>query len=382
MSTSQELKSAIERIRSTPFPDNERAVEIKVILPLLGALGWDVHGAEVRYQYKVSGTRSRSQGVVDIALLGARGALCFIEAKNTDERLDNHVSQLLGYAFYEGVVLCALTNGREWWLYLPREGGKPETRRFSQLNLEADTSDDLAEQMQLFLAKNNLESGQAERAGKERLLGSRERDIWQQMLERPHRGLVQTITDHIEQETGTRPSQSRVAALLSETRFGAVVLGSDTSSGGGGGEKSETDVPSLSSTAASTAVKRERRPSRKIFGVRIWGEYKEVKNWVAAYVMLANELYKRNAASFYNRVEALGRGGSSKYPWFSYEKEECSTPLVPAKYLEGSNPSIFVYVHGSSDVTIRKIERLLELFGYSSDDTNVWETITEQSPTE
>ena len=382
MTSSQELKSAIERIRSTPFPDNERAVEIKVILPLLGALGWDVHGAEVRYQYKVSGTRSRSQGVVDIALLGARGALCFIEAKNTDERLDNHVSQLLGYAFYEGVVLCALTNGREWWLYLPREGGKPETRKFAQMNLETDSSDDLAEQMRLFLAKNNLESGQAERAGKERLLGSRERDIWKQMLEGPHRGLVQTITDHIEQETGTRPSQSRVAALLSETSFGAAVLKGEASLGGGvgGGEKSETAPPSTSSvaaSAASTAVKRERRPSRKIFGVRIWGEYREVKNWVAAYVMLANELYKRNTEDFYNRVEALGRGKASKYPWFSYEEEACSVFASPAKHLEASNPRIFVRVHGSIDALVRKIERLLEVFGYSSDDTNVWETVTE-----
>ena len=375
MYSSQVLKSAIERIRSTPFPDNERAVEIKVILPLLSALGWDVHGDRVRYQYKVGGTRSRSQGVVDIALLGARGALCFIEAKNTDERLDNHVSQLLGYAFYEGVVLCALTNGREWWLYLPREGGKPETRKFAQMNLEADTLDDLAEQMQLFLARNNLESGQAERAGKERLLGKRERDIWKQMLESPHRGLVQTISDHIEQETGTRPSQSRVAALLSETSFGTAVLGSDAGAGVAEDEKTETET-SMSSAASSTDVKRKRSPAKKIYGVRIWGEYREVKNWVAAYVMLANELYKRNTEDFYSKVVTLGRGKASKYPWFSYEKEECSTPLLPAKYLEASNPRIFVYVHGSADVTIRKIDRLLEVFGYSSDDTNIWETVT------
>ena len=275
-------------------------------------------------------------------------------------------------------MLCALTNGREWWLYLPREGGKPETRKFAQLNLETDSSDDLAEQMRLFLAKNNLESGQAERAGKERLLGSRERDIWKQMLEGSHRGLVQTITDHIEQETGTRPSQSRVAALLSETSFGAAVLGSEASAGGGGDdEKIATGTPSISSTAASTAVKGGRRPSRKIFGVRIWGEYREVKNWVAAYVMLANELYKRNTEDFYSRVEALGRGGSSRYPWFSYEKEACSVFASPAKHLEASNPRIFVRVHGSIDALVRKIERLLEVFGYSSDDTNVWETVTE-----
>ncbi len=373
MSSSQDLKSAIKRIRSTPFPDNERAVEIKVILPLLSALGWDIHGAEVRYQYKVSGTRSRSQGVVDIALSGARGALCFIEAKNTDERLDNYVSQLLGYAFYEGVVLCALTNGREWWLYLPREGGKPETRKFAQLNLEADTPDDLAEQMQLFLAKSNLESGKAERAGKERLLDKRERDIWKQMLERPHRGLMLTITDHIEQETGTRPSQSRVAALLSETSFDAPVLGSVSNlvkqGDAAGANQSMSDGTSI------PGGKRKIASPTRVKGVRLWGEFKEDSTWSLAYASLANELYKKHPDEFFQKVESLGRG--SKFPWFSYKKEACSRGYSQAKPLVDSHPTIFAFVSMSAHNLVKRSEKLLEMFGYPSDDTNIWEIITE-----
>ena len=371
----QELTTVIERIRSTQFPDNERAVEIKVILPLLSALGWDVHGDKVRYQYRVSGTRSREQGVVDIALFGARGALCFIEAKNTDERLDNHVSQLLGYAFYEGVVLCALTDGREWWLYLPREGGKPETRKFAQMNLGTDSTDLLAEQMQLFLAKNNLESGQAERAGRERLLGKRERDIWKQMLEKPHIRLVETITDCIEQETGIRPSQSRVAALLSETSFDVPVLSSvsnlvkkdDAVSRATQGTSDGTNAP----------VGKRRIASQKVKGVRLWGEFKEVDTWVSAYVALANELYKRHPDEFLAKAKDIGKK-TNKYSWFSYREEECTTPLLSAKFLEDSDPRIFVHIHGASYTLIRKSKKLLETFGYPKDDTNIWEIITEQ----
>ena len=370
----QELKTVIERIRITPFPDNERAVEIKVILPLLGALGWDVHGAEVRYQYKVSGTRSRSQGVVDIALFGPRGALCFIEAKNTDERLDNYVSQLLGYAFYEGVVLCALTNGREWWLYLPREGGKPETRKFAQLNLETDTPDDLAEQMQLFLAKSNLESGKAERAGKERLLDKRERDVWKQMLERPHRGLVQTITDHIEQETGTRPSQSRVAALLSETSFDAPVL-SSVSTLANKDDAASRAKQGASDTASASGGKRKVAPPTKVKGVRLWGDFKEANSWNSAYASLANELYKKHPDEFFQKVESLGRG--SKFPWFSYDKEACSKRYNPAKPLEDSHPTIFAFVSMSANNLVTRSRKLLETFGYPSDDANIWEVVTE-----
>ena len=364
MSPLQNLKSAIEHIRSKPFPDNERAVEIKVILPLLSALGWDVHEDEVRYQYKVGGTRSRSQGVVDIALFGARGALCFIEAKNTDERLDNHVGQLLGYAFYEGVVLCALTNGREWWLYLPREGGKPETRKFAQLNLGTDTSDDLSEQMQLFLSKNNLESGQAESAGKERLLGSRERDIWKQMLEKSDRGLVEAIMSRIERETGTRPSQSRVSALLSETHFGVSTIGSDTEIARPVRREVRTEPKKLTMT-----------PPPKIYGVRLWGQLTEVQNWSSAYILLGNELYKRHSDKFFETAKVLS---GSRYPWFSYDKEACSTTVREAKFLEASSPRIYVLVPGKVENIRKMTKRLLEAFGYSSEDTNIWETITEK----
>ena len=413
----QDLKTAIERIRNTPFPDNERAVEHKVIIPLLIALGWDVRGAEVRYQYEIGGTRSREQGVVDIALFGARGALCLIEAKNTDEQLDKHVNQLLEYAFYEGVVLCVLTNGREWWLYLPREVGKPVTRKFSELNLETDTLDALEEQMLLFLTKKNLESGKAEKPGKERLLDKRERDIWKQMLEQSDRDLVETITLRIEQETGIRPSQSRVAALLSETRF-EIAISNSVSNLSKKEDLKEKPKQSLSGTSKSSLTsakqfdvattfsgttmrtpdqrevdipfkkpetpslseaprekpKRKQSPSVKIYGVRLWGQFEETRRCADAYILLANELYTRHPDKFFETVSNL-RG--RKHPWFAYNKEVCSTPACPARFLEDSDPRIYAYSHGSADFLMSRAKRLLKTFGYPSEDTNIWEIVTE-----
>ena len=412
----QDLKTAIERIRSTPFPDNERAVEHKVITPILSALGWDMQGDEVRYQYEIGGTRSREQGVVDIALFGARGALCLIEAKNTDEKLDKHVSQLLGYAFYEGVVLCVLTNGREWWLYLPREVGKPVTRKFSELNLETDTLDALEEQMFLFLNKKNLESGKAEKAGKERLLDKRERDIWKQMLEQTDKDLVETITLRIEQETGIRPSQSRVAALLSETRFEIAIPSSvsnlikkedrkdkskqslsatsksslpsakqfdvETTFSGTAmrtPDQREVDIPFKPETPSLSEAprekpKRKQSPSVKIYGVRLWGQFEETRRWADAYILLANELYTRHPDKFFETVSSLK---GTTYPWFAYTKEACSTPDSQAKFLEDSDPRIYAFSHGSADFLMSRAKRLLKTFGYPSEDTDIWEIVTE-----
>ena len=343
MSPLQDLQATIERIRNRPFPANEREIETKVIMPLLSALGWDVHGDDVRYQYRVGGTRNRGQGVVDIALCGARGALCLIEVKSTNEQLNEHVNQLLGYAFYEEVVLCVLTNGREWWLYLPREMGEPEARRFAQLNLKTDALDALPEQMLLFLSKENLESGQAERAGRERLLDMRRS--------------AQREVDPDSQESET--------LLLSE-------------------------VPNGRPT-------QQRASSVRVYGVRLWGQFRRARHWSSTYWLLVNAIYRRHPGGFFGRISNL-RG--SMYPWFAYQEEACSTPssqswacischrfthtssndhfcLFCHQFFPEDGRPVYVDVKGTSVALKRKSEKLLETFGYPSNDPRIWEIVTE-----
>ena len=266
-----------------------------------------------------------------------------IEVKSTNEQLDEHVNQLLGYAFYEEVVLCVLTNGREWWLYLPREMGEPEARRFAQLNLETDALDVLAEQMLLFLSKENLESGQAERAGRERLLDMRR---------------------SAQREVDTDSQESETFSLSEDLR---------------------------------ERLRRTRSPSSRIYGVRLWGEFQKARHWVDAYWLLVNEIYTRHSGGFFERISNL-RG--SRYPWFAYQKEACSTPssqrwaciscrsfchrfitysaclFCQSSFPEDGRP-VYVHVNGSSVVFKRKAKRLLETFGYPGDDPRIWEIVTE-----
>ncbi len=339
----QDLRATIERIRSRPFPGNKREIENKVIMPLLNAVGWDAHGDDVRYQYRVGGTRNRSRYVVDIALLGRRGALCLIEVKSPNEPLERNVNQLLGLVFYEEVVLCVVTNGREWCLYLPREVGEPETRRFVQWNLGTEALDVLEEEMLLFLSKVNLESGQAERAGRRRLLDMR----------------------RSAQREGAPDSQESETFSLSED--------------------------------LRERLRRTRSPSSRIYGVRLWGKFQKAQHWVDTYWLLVNEIYTRHPGGFFERISNL-RG--SRYPWFAYQKEACSTPssqrwaciscrsfchrfityraclFCHSSFPEDGRP-IYVHVNGSSVVFKKKAKRLLETFGYPGDDPGIWEIVTE-----
>ncbi len=113
------LQETLARIRSSPRPNNEESAKFQVIAPILHALGWDTSdGEQVLFEHSVGGKKG---GRVDIALKERGRVLALIEAKAPHSDLTTHVEQVLGYAFHEGVDICALTTGEEWWLFLPRE---------------------------------------------------------------------------------------------------------------------------------------------------------------------------------------------------------------------------------------------------------------------
>ena len=117
------LQDVLASVRS-PAPTNEESAKFKIIAPILKSLGWDMFGPQVLLEYSVGD--KKAGGRVDIALKGSRGVVALVEAKAPGADLTSHVSQVLGYAFHEGVDICVLTTGLEWWLYLPREKGSPK----------------------------------------------------------------------------------------------------------------------------------------------------------------------------------------------------------------------------------------------------------------
>lgn len=95
--------------------------------------------------------------------------LGLIEAKAPGTRLENHVDQVLGYAFYESVEICALTTGLEWWLYLPGARVPVPKRRFAVLRIMEDPIELLCEDFNSFLGKVSVVNGKAEEQAKLRL---------------------------------------------------------------------------------------------------------------------------------------------------------------------------------------------------------------------
>ena len=117
------LQERLETIRSSPAPQSEESAKFQILAPVLQSLGWDPFGPDVLYEHPVGEGGKGSGGRADIALKGSGGVVALIEAKAPGADLNSHVAQVLRYAFHEGVDICVLTTGFEWWLYLPRESG-------------------------------------------------------------------------------------------------------------------------------------------------------------------------------------------------------------------------------------------------------------------
>ena len=215
------LRDVLREIRNQPTPPNEETAKFQIIAPVLQGLGWNpFSGAEVLYEHRVE--TARGSGRVDIALLGETRTFAHIEAKSPGRDLNKYAKQALGYAFDEGVDICALTTGLEWQLYLPREAGPHSQRLFTTLRLQQDPTDQLAEDLETFLGKDNLLSGRSERRAKEVLKAQRQADhlnaklpeIWSRMVNEPDERLVELVTGQAYKELNLRPAAAQVEAVL------------------------------------------------------------------------------------------------------------------------------------------------------------------------
>ena len=250
------LQEVIERIRSLDEPPNEEATKFQIVLPILRELGWDAFDAtRVAPEYTVGS--GKGSGRVDLALLAPRrGPLALIEVKTAGAKLDDHVAQVLGYAFNEGVDICVLTTGLQWWLYLPREKGQPPERRFANLDIEADGVEQLVDDFDTYLGYEALTSRRAERHARQVLaahldserLSSELPRIWAGMLNEPPQELLDLIEQRIFNSIRLRPSHEQMTAFLHSQ---AVIMeqvskASSLSRTGGNRSKAKRDKPKIS----------------------------------------------------------------------------------------------------------------------------------------
>ena len=120
-----------------------------LILPLIGAMGWDLNDLdEVKSEYR----HKPADNPVDCALFLQRAPVLFVEAKALNERMEERkwLVQTLNYANAAGVDWCVLTNGDEYRIYKVHAPVEAEEKLFLTICLD-DGGDARAKAQQLAL---------------------------------------------------------------------------------------------------------------------------------------------------------------------------------------------------------------------------------------
>ena len=346
------LRDTLERIRSNPVPPNEETAKVQILVPILRDLGWDPFGPEVLWEYSVGETKSG--GRVDIALTAEGRTRALIEAKAPGANLDSHVKQVLGYAFEEGVAICVLSDGLQWWLYLPQGLGLPKERRFAVLHVDRDPLDQVFNDLTTFLSRESLVSGQAqERANQVRRalleaahLGQEMPQIWRGMLNEPDDELVELIGQRVYERLSLRPSREQIVAAIRNK-----------------------PVPPNKSEPAETQYYPPTKS--KPTAILLWGTRHPVKLHSDILMTVVEELCKRHPDSFERTVEPLRY---QEWQWVSRDRER-----VASKNPKQTPSGYFVNVHMTAKRQKQRWNRLLEAFGHSGSDLQL---LYEEAPSE
>ncbi|MYG94963.1 MAG: hypothetical protein F4138_08330 [Acidimicrobiia bacterium] len=356
------LKEVLEKIRGSASPENEEAAKFQVIAPILQALGWDTFdGEQVKFEYSVGG---RNGGRVDIALKSRDRVVALVEAKAPTTDLNSHVAQVLGYAFHEGVDICVLTTGMEWWLYLPREPGEPRKRRFAQLMVEQASLEQLVEDFECFLGKQNLVRGGSLRQARRVLKAGHEADrlktempkIWKRMLDTADDELVELISKRVYEKTSIRPSSTQVAGLL---RSQQVQLATPVEAR----RASFTATPAMKADEQAP-LRSTKVPTVKPVAIVLWGQRHSVTTHKEVLCVVAEKLFERHAGEFYKLLELKGR----RHPFVARNRQALGQPEVS---YEVASSGYWVDIHASAKAIRKRADRFLGCFGYPPFDLEV-----------
>jgi len=131
----QEIAARVTRWVAQEPQMKESNVKLRIVEPLLAALGWNAGAGDLDTEYAVKAGVSKL--LVDYALLVEGKAVGFVEAKSLDNPLNREeAQQVISYGRIRIVRWCVLTNGRVLRIYDASDKGEPEDCLVSEIDLQ------------------------------------------------------------------------------------------------------------------------------------------------------------------------------------------------------------------------------------------------------
>ena len=353
------LTAEIERIRSNAsIPSlDEAAVKQGVILRILNALGWDTFDIEeVKPEHSVGGRK------VDYSLRPDGRNKVFLEPKRPNEDLGNHAPQLLDYSFREGVPLAVLTNGLNWWFYLPLREGNWEERRFSVIELRNSDVSQTTDRLIDFLSRENVRSGTAVKNAESHLatlwkakkIEETLPKAWAQLISEPDEILVELLNQKVKDICGWGAALDQIKRFLANLQRPTPTQPIPA----------PLRIPSIPAVQSQSSVARQQTRRGQYYTGKKLRQFIFKSNpyncnsYTRMLVTLAEEMFRQHSAEFARVLERNGR----KDPNFSRNSNDLrqGKPIANSGYFVETNLSTMQRVDISYE--------LLAKFGYSPED--------------
>ena len=350
------LSTELKRIReASKEVKSESDVRISLVEPILIELGWDTKDPTQVKTEQIVGKRKYT-GRVDYSLSHPKSKKCvFIEVKSLSKNLDDHQDQIFQYGMREGVRLCILTNGIEWWFYLPLYSKRrkriplPE-KKFLELNIKNDSIsiNKLVKEFKTYLSFEKLADSYKVEQNASKVLETKIKtneltkklpEIWQKMLKNPPSELIELIEKRVINNTRFPPTKGQIKHFLSM----------QTSTG--------TDLCPIPTGKDSVPIEKKSKP----VAFTLFGEKHPVKYMKDVWEGVANELYKKHTETF---AQVVGKpDGKRSYVELSESSMFKSRRIDNSKY--------WIDTHAGASGLQSRCYYLLKLFGYSETELKI-----------
>jgi len=345
------MKKLVEFIKKIQSDDrfgafDEAAIKQGIVLKILSLLDWDPFDVdEVQPEYEIQG------GKVDFCLRKEKANKVFILVRKNDKDFPKHQDKVLSVCAQGKVPIGILTNGLTWSFFLPLVQGNADEKKFLAIEMGAQKAEEASETFENFLTKENVVSGEAEKAAQD-IHTARQRDFfiketlpkaWAQIMSDPKQWLADILGSVTEELCGYHPDRE----VLEE--FIASKLP----------EKFDLEGVIQPKSAAQpqtfkTAVRADDYAGKTILSFTLNGTRYDVKSWKAMFLKFCEMVLPKHKDDL-DVLFTLSKPGKEYFSKNPYQLLTCEKIAGTGMYID---------VNLTSREVVELSQKMLHLLGY------------------
>lgn len=345
------MKKLAEFIRKIQSDDrfgtfDEAAVKQGVVLKILSLLDWDPFDVdEVQPEYEIQGTK------VDFCLKKGKASKVFILVRKNEKDFPKNQDKVLSVSVQGKVPIGILTSGLTWWFFLPLVQGSADEKKVLTIELGTQKAEEASETFENFLTKENVLSGQAEKAAQD-IYTARQRNFfiketlpkaWAQIMSDPKKWLADILGSVTEELCGYHPDREVIEEFISSKFTEGANL-----------ESLIQPKTAAQPQAQKSAVRSDDYTGRNIVAFTLKGTRYEVKSWKAMYTKFCELVFPKHKDDL-DVLFTLSKPGKEYFSRNPYQ-------LLTCEKIAGTG--MYVDVNLTAKEVVDLTQKMLHLLGY------------------